>query len=215
MGIRSRARRNCTRSYRGGQPPRKLPTRGTHPPRSPCSNPTLKAFILSHTLAPYASRLTFHVFSWRRGWDSNPRSHCWDACFPSMSIRPLSHLSAPILRGGILTRGLATSKVTASALCHGIAPRRCFACSAKTSGKMACCIRTRFDSASAFLWPNSLLNRNSATTIHRTACIAHIYQTLPLYVLSMKWAHPCRRHCSCFIKDPICVLVDLMAHRLN
>src|SRR6185295_13344164 len=33
---------------------------------------------------------------WRRGWDSNPRSHCWDACFPSMSIRPLSHLSAPI-----------------------------------------------------------------------------------------------------------------------
>ena len=109
VGIRSRAR-----SYRGGQPPRKLPTRGTHPPRSPCSNPTLKAFILSHTLAPYASRLTFHVFNWRRGWDSNPRSHCWDACFPSMSIRPLSHLSAPILRGGILTRGLRTSKVTVS-----------------------------------------------------------------------------------------------------
>ena len=41
--------------------------------------------------------LTFHVLSmWRRGWDSNPRSHCWDACFPSMSIRPLSHLSTPI-----------------------------------------------------------------------------------------------------------------------
>ena len=33
---------------------------------------------------------------WRRGWDSNPRSHCWDACFPSMSIRPLSHLSTRI-----------------------------------------------------------------------------------------------------------------------
>jgi hypothetical protein len=31
---------------------------------------------------------------WRRGWDSNPRSRCRDACFPSMSIRPLSHLSA-------------------------------------------------------------------------------------------------------------------------
>ena len=75
--------------------------------------------MLSHTLAPCASRLTFHVFRWRRGWDSNPRSHCWDACFPSMSIRPLSHLSTPISRGGILTRGLMTSKLTANARCHG------------------------------------------------------------------------------------------------
>jgi hypothetical protein len=41
-------------------------------------------------------RFTPKVFMWRRGWDSNPRSHCWDACFPSMSIRPLSHLSTPI-----------------------------------------------------------------------------------------------------------------------
>ena len=94
VGIRSRACRNCSRSYRGGQPPRKLPTRGTHPPRSPCSNPTIGTFILSHTLAPYVSRFTSCM--WRRGWDSNPRSHCWDACFPSMSIRPLSHLSTPI-----------------------------------------------------------------------------------------------------------------------
>ena len=87
--------------------------RGGHIPRDPpCSNPTLRASMLSHTLAPYVSRLTFHVFMWRRGWDSNPRSHCWDACFPSMSIRPLSHLSAPILRGGILTRGLVTGKVS-------------------------------------------------------------------------------------------------------
>jgi hypothetical protein len=45
---------------------------------------------------PTPLRFTSHVFIWRRGWDSNPRSHCWDACFPSMSIRPLSHLSAPI-----------------------------------------------------------------------------------------------------------------------
>jgi hypothetical protein len=30
-----------------------------------------------------------------------------------MSIRPLSHLSAPILRGGILTRGLVTGKESA------------------------------------------------------------------------------------------------------
>jgi hypothetical protein len=57
VGIRSRARRNCTRSYRGGQPPRTLPTRGTYPPRSPGSNPTIKAFILFHTLTPHASRL--------------------------------------------------------------------------------------------------------------------------------------------------------------
>jgi hypothetical protein len=50
---------------------------------------------------------------WRRGWDSNPRSSCPDACFPSMSIRPLSHLSAarPFERGGILTWALLTGKV--------------------------------------------------------------------------------------------------------
>ena len=81
-----------------------------------------------NALAPYASRLTFHISRtspthpsilivlidclWRRGWDSNPRSHCWDACFPSMSIRPLSHLSTAIFRGGILTCDLATGKVT-------------------------------------------------------------------------------------------------------
>ncbi len=34
-----------------------------------------------------------HSKWWRRGWDSNPRSSYPDACFPSMSIRPLSHLS--------------------------------------------------------------------------------------------------------------------------
>jgi hypothetical protein len=40
---------------------------------------------------------------WRRGWDSNPRSRCRDACFPSMSIRPLSHLSdRTTLKGRIL-----------------------------------------------------------------------------------------------------------------
>ena len=46
------------------------PRRGRHPPRSPLfeSRP-LKAFILSHTLAPYVSPPSrFHVFSWRRGW---------------------------------------------------------------------------------------------------------------------------------------------------
>ena len=43
MGIRCRARNDSSRSYRGGQPPRTLPTRGIFPPRSPCSNPTLSS----------------------------------------------------------------------------------------------------------------------------------------------------------------------------
>ena len=38
------------------------PRRGHIPRDPPCSNPTLGAFMLSHTLAPYASRLTFHIF---------------------------------------------------------------------------------------------------------------------------------------------------------
>ena len=37
-----------------------------------------------------------------------------------MSIRPLSHLSTPILQGGILTRGLMTGKVTTGVNRHGI-----------------------------------------------------------------------------------------------
>jgi hypothetical protein len=52
---------------------------------------------------------------WRRGWDSNPRSRCRDACFPSMSIRPLSHLSAPrSTRGGILACVCMASKANGS-----------------------------------------------------------------------------------------------------
>ncbi len=48
---------------------------------------------------------------WRRGWDSNPRSRCRDACFPSMSIRPLSHLSASrSVKGGILACVFMTGK---------------------------------------------------------------------------------------------------------
>jgi hypothetical protein len=39
-----------------------------------------------------------------------------------MSIRPLSHLSTSISRGGILTRGLMTGKVTANGHRHGIDP---------------------------------------------------------------------------------------------
>jgi hypothetical protein len=62
VGIRSRARRNCTRSYRGGQPPRKLPTRGTHPPRSPLFESHPRGFhALPHScplrFTPHVSRL--------------------------------------------------------------------------------------------------------------------------------------------------------------
>jgi hypothetical protein len=52
---------------------------------------------------------------WRRGWDSNPRSRCRDACFPSMSIRPLSHLSASrSTRVGILACVCIASKANGS-----------------------------------------------------------------------------------------------------
>ena len=101
-----------------GPAPSYAPHAGDTSPAIPLVRIPSSVLSCSPTLLPltlYASRFTFHVFNWRRGWDSNPRSHCWDACFPSMSIRPLSHLSALILRGGILTRGLVTSKVTASA----------------------------------------------------------------------------------------------------
>ena len=97
VGIRSRACRNCTCSYRGGQPPRRLPTRGTHPPRSPLFESHPRSFhALLHSRPLRFTPHVSHPSVWRRGWDSNPRSHCWDACFPSMSIRPLSHLSTPI-----------------------------------------------------------------------------------------------------------------------
>ena len=55
------------------------------------------------------------VLMWRRGWDSNPRSRCQDACFPSMSIRPLSHLSASrSTRVGILACVCMVSKANGS-----------------------------------------------------------------------------------------------------
>ena len=38
------------------------PRRGHIPRDLPCSNPTLGAFMVSYTLTPYASRLTFHIF---------------------------------------------------------------------------------------------------------------------------------------------------------
>ena len=59
---------------------------------------------------------------WRRGWDSNPRSHCWDACFPSMSIRPLSHLSTPIIERRHLNTQSVTGKLTAGAHRHSVDP---------------------------------------------------------------------------------------------
>ena len=70
----------------------RAPTEGANPlVRSPRGEyfPRDPPLFESHPLY-----LQAHLLVWRRGWDSNPRSRCRDACFPSMSIRPLSHLSA-------------------------------------------------------------------------------------------------------------------------
>ena len=81
-----------------GPAPSYAPHEGTHPLHNPCSNPTLSK---ANTQGVYP--VAFHHEApgrassvWRRGWDSNPRSRYRDACFPSMSIRPLSHLSASV-----------------------------------------------------------------------------------------------------------------------
>ena len=80
------------RSYRGGQPPRRLPMKGTHPLQNPCSNPRhwrdlSRRQELFMTAPGRASSV------WRRGWDSNPRSSYPDSSFRDCPIRPLSHLS--------------------------------------------------------------------------------------------------------------------------
>src|SRR5262249_54562732 len=79
-----------------GPAPSYAPHAGDIPPRTPLFESHLLLFICFRW--PSNSALSpqhFLLFVWRRGWDSNPRSPCQDACFPSMSIRPLSHLSAP------------------------------------------------------------------------------------------------------------------------
>src|SRR6185295_15184520 len=81
---------------------RSLLQRGPAPSYAPHAGDTSPTIPLFESHPLYFSSLpsfpdsSLNAFLWRRGWDSNPRSHCWDACFPSMSIRPLSHLSAPI-----------------------------------------------------------------------------------------------------------------------
>ena len=81
----------------------RVPTEGARPlvsphageplPRDPPrSNPT--ASVRDGNSNAHAFSTLQGSIRWRRGWDSNPRSRCRDACFPSMSIRPLSHLSA-------------------------------------------------------------------------------------------------------------------------
>ena len=71
------------------------PMKRAHPLHNPRSNPTLlPAFPIHHS----TFRILHSLWVWRRGWDSNPRSRCRDACFPSTSIRPLSHLSAEARR---------------------------------------------------------------------------------------------------------------------
>ena len=63
--------------------------------RSKPSSPSFRCLSArrNHDTARKSRRYTRNAV-WRRGWDSNPRSRYRDACFPSMSIRPLSHLSA-------------------------------------------------------------------------------------------------------------------------
>ena len=91
------ARAETARAPTEGASPLVSSPRGGHIPRDPPVRIPPSELSFSPTFLPltfHASRFTSCM--WRRGWDSNPRSHCWDACFPSMSIRPLSHLSTPI-----------------------------------------------------------------------------------------------------------------------
>jgi hypothetical protein len=96
--------------HRGGQPPRNLPTRGTHPPvRIPPSG-----LSCSPTLSP----LTPHVSHLQYGGEGGIRTHgpiagthAFQACRFDHSRTSPHRFS----RGGILTRGLMTSKLTAGA----------------------------------------------------------------------------------------------------
>ena len=54
-----------------------------------------------HTKKPaYSGLFKIAQFSatWRRGWDSNPRTTCAVTAFPMLRLRPLGHLSALTLR---------------------------------------------------------------------------------------------------------------------
>ncbi len=79
-----------------GASPLVISPRGGHTPRDPPVRIPPSGLSCSSTLLLLTLHASRFTSVWRRGWDSNPRSHCWDACFPSMSIRPLSHLSTPI-----------------------------------------------------------------------------------------------------------------------
>ncbi len=92
-----------------------FPRRGHIPRDPPCSNPTLGTFMLSHTLTPTlcASRFTSSV-----GGEGGIRTHgpiagthAFQACRFDHSRTSPRRFS----RGGILTRGLMTGKVSASA----------------------------------------------------------------------------------------------------
>ena len=41
--------------------------------------------------------VTLQCHGWRRGWDSNPRYHCWYDGFQDRYLRPLGHLSRRLL----------------------------------------------------------------------------------------------------------------------
>jgi hypothetical protein len=90
-----------------GPAPSYAPHEGGAPPSAPPfkSHPLhlLPSCFRRSSLSTHRSSFSW----WRRGWDLNPRSRFQDACFPSTSIRPLSHLSTDVfsytLKGCILT----------------------------------------------------------------------------------------------------------------
>src|ERR1019366_8886243 len=38
-------------------------------------------------------RVSLELYLWRKGWDSNPRYHCWHDGFQDRYLRPLGHPS--------------------------------------------------------------------------------------------------------------------------
>ena len=55
----------------------------------------LRALVAGAGVAPATAGVRSSVLRWRRGWDSNPRYHCWYNGFRDRPDRPLRHLSGP------------------------------------------------------------------------------------------------------------------------
>src|SRR6185503_9149068 len=95
-----------------------LPTRGIHPPRSPCSNPTLSIFHLSRASPTHPSMPFCGGEGGIRTHGPIAGTHAFQACRFVHSRTSPQRFS----RGGILTRVLMTGKVTAGAHRDGFAP---------------------------------------------------------------------------------------------